>query len=86
VIKISNNITKWVIFDKYGKKIKTHTIKHKNNLHYLELEPFEEDLIKRGLYAHNAESLNQQFLKGKTFIEKLKSLGWEFNKDGFIVS
>jgi len=77
--------SKFVVFDKYGKKIKTVTLKHKSNLYYLEIEPFEEELIKNGFYGHAKESLDQQFLKGKLFKEKLICLGWKFDENGKII-
>ena len=58
------------------KKMKTVTIKHKSNLHYLELDPFEKELKEKGLAAHREKSINQDYLKGKTFEQKLKILGW----------
>ncbi len=73
----NGSTTKWVIFDPNTfKRIRTITLKHKSNLLYVELEPFEKDLKSKGLAAHRHESLNQSFLKGKTFKEKLKILGW----------
>lgn len=77
--------TRWVVFDKTGKKIKTVTLKHKSNLYYKELEPFEKELEEQGLYAQAAESLEQDFLKGKSFKEKLLCLGWKLDAQGIII-
>ncbi len=69
--------SKWVVFNpKTFERVKTVTLKHKSNLRYLELDPFEKDLKSKGLAAHCWESLNQSYLKGKSFKEKLISLGW----------
>jgi hypothetical protein len=70
--------TKWVVFNpSTGKRIKTITIKHKNNLLYNELDPFDADLKCKGLAAQSWESLQQPFLKGMSFKERLICLGWE---------
>jgi predicted HTH domain antitoxin len=69
--------SKWVIFDpKTYKKVKTVTIKHESNLLYKEFEPFEKELNEKNLAAHEYNSLNQDYLEGKSFKEKLKILGW----------
>jgi len=77
--------SQWVVFNNKGNRIKTVTLKHKDGAIYKELEPFEKELKSKGLYAHKKEVLDQEFLKGKNFIEKLKLLGWEFNKEGYII-
>ena len=69
--------TKWVVFNPSTfQKVKTVTIKHESNLLYRELDPFEKKLKNDGLAAHDYNSLNQDYLKGKSFREKLKCLGW----------
>lgn len=69
--------TKYVVFDnKTKKRIKTVTLTHTDNLHYKQIEPFEKDLLQKGLSAQEYNSLNQDYLKGKTFSEKLICLGW----------
>lgn len=77
--------TKWIIFDNKGNIVERKTLEHKDGRLYIELEPFEKELKKKGLYAHRAESIEQNHLKGKTFIEKLKCLGWKFNKNSVII-
>lgn len=77
--------TKWVVFDKTGKRIKTVTLKHKDGGLYREIEPFEHSLIEQGLYAHDAKCFKQDYLKGKSFKEKLSLLGWEFDGLGNII-
>lgn len=77
--------TKWIVFDKKGEKIKTVTLKHKDGALYREIEPFEAKLKEQGLFAHRAKCFGQDYLKGKSFKEKLKSLCYKFNKDEIIV-
>lgn len=77
--------TKWVVFDEKGNKVKTITLKHKDGGLYKELEPFEKKLKSKKLYAHKKESLEQNFLKERSFKEKLKLLGWNFNDKGIII-
>lgn len=76
--------SKWVVFDKNGKKVKTVIIKHKDGRLYNELEAFENDIIAKGMYAHAYECLNQVYLIDKSFKEKLKCLGWQFDNKGQI--
>ncbi len=71
------SVSKWVVFDpRTFKRIKTVTIKHESNLLYKEMDPFEADLNKNKLAAHEFKSLNQDYLQGKSFKEKLVCLGW----------
>jgi hypothetical protein len=79
-----DNKSKWVVFDKKGKRVKTVTLTHKDNRHYIELEPFEREMESKGQYAHRLDSLTQDHLKGKPLIEKLKILGWQFDQNGVI--
>lgn len=77
--------SKWVVFDNKGNKIETVTLNHIDGGVYKEIEPFERELKQKGLYAHRKESLDQDFLKGKSFKEKLTYLGWDFDSKGFII-
>lgn len=71
-------VTKWVVFNPAtAKRIKTVTLKHPDNLLYKQLNPFEQELKKNKLAAQRKESLDQDFLIGKSFKEKLICLGWE---------
>lgn len=66
--------TVWIIYNQEGEKLKQKTIKHQDNHVYRELDPFEQELIKQGLFAVRKETLEQDYLKGKTFRQKLKAL------------
>jgi hypothetical protein len=77
--------SKWIVFNNKGERIKEVTLKHKDGGVYKEIDPFEAELKVQGLYAHRAESFNQDYLKGKSFKEKLKCLCWEFDKNGIII-
>lgn len=77
-------ISKWVVFNNKGKKLRTVTIEHEDGRVYRELDPFEQEIESLGLYAHRAESLDQDYLEGKTFKEKLRALGWEFDSNDYI--
>lgn len=77
----------WVIFNKAGEKLRTEVIEHASNLFFVEMDPFEASLKEQGLYAQSLKSLNQDYLNGKSFKEKLKCLGWKFDKDtGMLLS
>lgn len=72
-----NNKSKWVVFNpETFERIKTVTIEHQSNLRYFELDIFEATLKLSKLAAHDWDALNQSHLKGKSFKEKLKILGW----------
>ena len=79
------SISKWLVFNSEGEKVKTETIKHKSNLAYIELEQFETELKEKGLYAHRKESFNTQ-PKNISLKQKLINLGWTFGGNGKIVS
>lgn len=77
--------SKWIVFDKTRKRLKTVTLKHKDGAIYRELDPFEAELIEKGLSAHRAESFEHYKGKGMSFKEQLKCLGWKFDKNGRII-
>jgi hypothetical protein len=77
--------SKWIVFNNKGERLRTVTLKHKDNEIYKEIDLFEAKLKEQGLYAHDAECFEQDYLKGKSFIEKLKYLGWEFDDKGIII-
>lgn len=68
--------SKWIVFNQNGKKIKKVTLKHPDNLHYKQIDPFDQELKKEGLTAVREETLQYDFLKGKTFKQKLTHLGY----------
>lgn len=67
--------TVWIVYNDQGEKIKQVTLNHKDGALYKEIEPFERKLKKDGLMAVSAESLQQEFLRGKSFKSKLEALG-----------
>ena len=77
--------SKWIVFNNKGKRIKTVILKHKSNLLYEEIEPFEAGLKQQGLYAHRAECFKRDDFKGISFREQLECLCWKFNDNGIII-
>ena len=68
--------SKWIVYDpQTNLKVKTVTLRHTDNLHYKQLDPFDAELKKKGLSAYRQETLNQDYLKGLSFKDKIKILG-----------
>lgn len=78
--------SKWIVFDKTGKRIKTVILNHPDGKHYLQLEPFEKEMKEQGLYAHRSESFEQYKGTGIPFKQQLKYLGWDFDNKGNIIA
>lgn len=68
--------TKWVVYNENYEKIRTVTLKHKDGGLYKEIEPFEKELKDKCLMAVQTELLEQTYLKGKSFKDKLIALGY----------
>lgn len=71
---------KYVVFNKYGKRIKTVVV--------TSIEEFENELRKEKLYAQRQdcfEDRSEQWNR-KSFRGKLESLGWEFDRNGKLIN
>ena len=80
--------SKWIIFNKKGKRVSTQTLTHTDGRHYLQLEPFEQDLKKKGLYAQRAECFEKRsnVWNQYSFKKKLETMGWKFNQNGDVIA
>ena len=78
----------FLVFDEYGKFVKTVTTGYGEAFPYVgpikDEDTLEHWLSKNKLYAHRASSFcdrNPDWYK-KTFKDQLENLGWTFSKNG----